>query len=345
MNDELVQILAAVIAALVALAIGVGAKRLGNMLGLLDFPDPAGGRKRHSRITPLVGGIGVLMATVVGIMMALVADGIERPVSEHVAWLGAGVLSLGAFGLADDRVGLSPRFRLAGGVLILAVMAAAAPDFSISFLRFTGVARLVPLEGWSWVFTLLCLVGLLNAVNMADGKDGLVISLCLVWLALLYPYVAQGMKPVAAASIAALAVLFCFNMAGRLFLGDSGSYALSALIGIISIYTYSHAFDVFPADRVALLFAIPVFDTIRLMVTRILRGGSPFQPDRDHLHHHLAHRWGWPGGLYVYLVLVAVPSLAAIAVPELSIPLLFVSAAAYIAALRLGSAAQRGFHA
>jgi UDP-GlcNAc:undecaprenyl-phosphate GlcNAc-1-phosphate transferase len=345
MNDDYVQIAAAIIAAMAALAVGLGARRLGGALGLLDFPDPAGGRKRHSGVTPLVGGIGVLMATVIGGLLALGSDGMEKPVSEHIIWLGAGVLALGAFGLADDRVGLSPRFRLAGGVLILAAMAAAAPDFSISFLRFTGMERLIPLQGWSWVFTLLCLVGLLNAVNMADGKDGLVISLCLLWLALLYPYVGEGMRPVAAAGLAALAVLFCFNMAGRLFLGDSGSYALSALVGIIAIYTYSHSFDILPADRVALLFSIPVFDTIRLMTTRLIRRRSPFQPDRDHLHHHLAHRWGWPGGLYVYLGLVAVPNLAALAMPQLTISFLVLSGAAYVAAMRLGAGAEEGFHA
>jgi len=345
MSGNHVQILAALLGGLAALAVGLGARRLGAFLGLLDFPDPAGGRKRHDRVTPLVGGVGVLSATLIGMVLALAGEGMEKPVSEHLLWLGAGVLTLGAFGMADDRVGLSPRFRLVGGIVILAAMAAAAPDFSLSFLRFTGVDRLIPLNGWSWIFTLLCLVGLLNAVNMADGKDGLVISLCFLWLALLYPYMGEGMRPVAASALAALAILFWFNMKGRLFLGDSGSYALSALVGIAAIYTYSHAFDIFAADRVALLFAIPVFDTIRLMTTRLIRRRSPFQPDRDHLHHHLAHRWGWPGGLYIYLALVGVPNLLAVLMPALALPLLLASAACYIIAMRLGAGAEEGFHA
>lgn len=322
-------------------AVGFGANRLGHWLGLLDFPDVLGGRKRHSSVTPLVGGLAVIAATLIGVGLALVQNDVDRPVSQHLAWLAGCVLVMGLVGMADDRFGLSARFRLAGGIIVLAAMVAASPDFSIDFLRFSTVDHLILLGGTSGLFTLMCLVGLLNAVNMADGKNGLVISLTLLWLVLLFPAIGAGVQPVLAAVIGALAALLPFNMASRLFLGDSGSYALSALAGLTGIYAYSHAFDVLPADRVALLFAVPVIDTIRLITVRASRGRSPFAPDRDHYHHHLAHRWGWPGGLVVYLLLVSVPNLVALLMPELTVAMLAVTAAGYLVTLVVGVRADR----
>jgi len=82
------------------------------------------------------------------------------------------------------------------------------------------------------------------------------------------------------------------------------------------------------------LFAIPVFDTIRLMTSRLRRGRSPFAGDRDHLHHHLAQRWGWPNkGLFIYLAMVAVPNLLTVLWPAYAPLWLGVALAAYVGIL------------
>ena len=84
------------------------------------------------------------------------------------------------------------------------------------------------------------------------------------------------------------------------------------------------------AGEVAVMFAIPVFDTIRLMATRALRGRSPFEGDRDHLHHHLYARIGWPRGLGVYMAMVGLPNLAAMIWPGTGLVWLAVSAVTYL---------------
>ena len=341
MSGNIAILLALVCGLLAGGAVGFGANRLGHGLGLLDFPDVLGGRKRHAGVTPLVGGLAVMVATLIGVAVALAQSAVDRPVSQHLAWLGGCVLIMGLVGMADDRFGLSARFRLAGGIVVLTALVAASPDFSIDFLRFSTVDHLILLGGFGGLFTLVCLVGLLNAVNMADGKNGLVISLSLLWLALLFPTVGAGVRPVLAAVIGALAALLPFNMASRLFLGDGGSYSLSALAGLTGVYAYSHAFDMLPADRVALLFAVPVIDTVRLITVRLSRGRSPFAPDRDHYHHHLAHRWGWPGGLVVYLLLVSVPNLIALLMPQLTVTMLALTGAGYLITLVVGVRADR----
>ena len=200
-------------------------------------------------------------------------------------------------------------------------------------LRFAGQDSILLLGGWGDWFALLCLVGLLNAVNMADGKNGIILCLGLVWTAVLACHLGSAFAPVLTGIGVALAVLLAFNLRGRLFMGDGGSYVLSALFGLLAIYAYNNDFADMRADDVAVMFAVPVFDTVRLMAVRIASGRSPFLGDRDHLHHHLHHRFGWPRGLIVYVALVAVPNAAALLWPGTGLWWLAATLALYAAAL------------
>ncbi len=330
MSNTAVTVLCTAAALVFALLVALTAMPLGRTLGLLDFPDADGGRKRHARVTPLVGGIGVALAVAVSAVLARwLGDGSAPAPALHLAWLAATVTAMFLIGATDDRFHLSPKLRLFVAVVVLLLVVSYAPDFSLSFLRFAGQDQLWLLGRGGDAFTLLCLVGLLNAVNMADGKNGLVLGLGMIWTLVLALHAPSTIQPVLAGTGMALAVMWGFNMAGKLFLGDGGSYAISALFGLLGIYVYNHGFDALRADDVALLFAIPVFDTIRLMIVRGLKGRSPFEPDRDHLHHHLFAAIGWPRGLWVYLALVAVPNFAAAMMPGSGVMWLAVSAVAY----------------
>ncbi len=318
----------AVIALLLALLVGRFAAPIGEALLLLDFPDIDGGRKRHDRITPLVGGIAVALA-IVGAAL-LTSQLVPEPAPAlHLGWLAATVAVMFGIGLADDRFHLSPVLRLGAALTVLLLVITNAPDFSLAFLRFSGMPQLWLLGMFGDVFTLLCLVGLLNAVNMADGKNGIVIGMGLIWMLVLALHGPAVMLPVLAAAGAALAVMMVFNLSGRLFLGDAGSYAISAFFGLAAIYAYNHDFETMRADDVAVMFAIPVFDTVRLMAVRIRQRRSPFEGDRNHLHHHLHASIGWPIGLWVYLALVALPNAAALLWPGSGVVWLLVAFLAY----------------
>jgi len=327
----------AVLALLMAGLVGWKAGALGRVLGLLDWPDPAGGRKLHARVTPLVGGIGVVPATLAGAIIAWAVIPSSPVVSQHLMWFCGVVGLLFVIGMADDRLGLGPRLRLLASLGVFALAVIYAPDFRVSFLLFTtGPAFILP-AGLAIVFSLVCLVGLLNAVNMADGKNGLVISLAMIWTVILWIEAPSFLDPLFAALGVSLAIMLVFNMRGRLFLGDSGSYGLSAVLGLLAIYSYNHAFGDFRADRLALLFVVPVIDTIRLTTSRAMKGRSPFKADRDHLHHHIAYRWGWPSGLSIYLGLVGIPNFAAFIWPTLAPLFLILTLPAYVAVLVLST--------
>lgn len=107
-------------------------------------------------------------------------------------------------------------------------------------------------------------------------------------------------------------VLLYFNLRGRLFLGDGGAYGLSCAIGMLAIMIYnsagSHTLRAISADELVVLFIIPVLDSFRLSYKRLRQGRSPMHADRDHLHHHLQDRLGWPQGLFVYWLLALGPA-------------------------------------
>lgn len=327
-------VLAGAIGLIIAVAIGVFATPLGTRLGLLDFPDDAGGRKQHARITPLVGGLALTLVVIAAIGVTVAAGAGGPGVERHLIWLGVAVAAMFGIGVADDRFELGITIRLVVATVVLFLVIVFAPDFGLAFVRFSPSSGLWLLGWLSLPFTLLCLIGLLNAVNMADGKNGIVVSLGLIWAAVLLLRLPAAMLPVMVAAGAALVVLWRFNMANALFLGDGGSYALSALFGLLAIYAYNHAFASIGADDIVLLFAVPVLDTIRLAVTRKLSGRSPFAGGRDHLHHYLYARLGWPRGLYVYVALAAVPNLAAVVLPGTALFWLVVTALAYALVLR-----------
>lgn len=331
------------VAGLSALAVswlvGRNADRLGQAFGLLDFPDLSGGRKRHDRVTPLVGGLAVTLSVLAGVAVAYFGAETSSSVKTHLALFAFAVLGMYLIGLTDDRFALGPKIRLALAFLVLLLVVVYAPDFSLPFLRFSWSGNTWFLNNLGDGFVLICLVGLLNAVNMADGKNGLVAGICLIWGTVLLVHSPALLTPVLVATQVALGVVMAFNMRGRLFLGDGGSYALSGIFGLLSIYIYNHEFATLRADHVAALFAVPVFDTIRLMSVRAARGQSPFAGDRDHLHHHLAVRWGWPRGLYIYLALVAAPNLLTLMLPSYGIVWLVLTLAAYV--FLIGTAARK----
>jgi len=149
--------------------------------------------------------------------------------------------------------------------------------------------------GWMAVpFTLLCVVGLINAVNMLDGADGLaggVMLSVLFWLCVIGVSAAEYeamLLPalLACALIGFLAFNFPFREEGAsVFMGDSGSTMLGFGVAWFAIELAFEQGTGVPPVVIAWILALPIFDTISLMLRRVLKGQSPMSPDREHLHH------------------------------------------------------------
>jgi UDP-GlcNAc:undecaprenyl-phosphate/decaprenyl-phosphate GlcNAc-1-phosphate transferase len=285
-------------------------KQICHILGIMDVPDE---RKQHRSATPLMGGVALelaLMPVAAFLILFVTPPAWQQP---FLIWLVC-TAAMTLVGLADDRHTLSARDRLMISFLVFGSAAIVSPLFNIRVLTFELLDFQIGLgTGWlAVIFTTVCCVGLVNAVNMADGKNGLVIGLCIGWLSLLVLRAPPALIPMIAVLLAMLTILLLFNLRGHLFLGDGGAYGLASAIGLIAIMMYnspgSHAGRAIAADELMLLFAVPVIDSFRLTIVRMRRGQSPMAADRDHLHHHLQNRFGWPGGLVVYLIMALAPA-------------------------------------
>jgi UDP-GlcNAc:undecaprenyl-phosphate GlcNAc-1-phosphate transferase len=178
-------------------------------------------------------------------------------------------------------------------------------------------------------FTVLCLVGLQNAINMADGLNGLLIGLSIFWTACLLEKGPDELDLYLTLMLVGLSILLLYNMAGALFLGDAGSYAIGGTIGILMIYSYQRADGDLPMLTVVLWLLVPVVDCLRVMATRVFQQRSPLEPDKNHLHHRLAHRFPWPVCLAMYLAVVVVPGSIGARWPDLSLAMIGLSLACY----------------
>jgi UDP-GlcNAc:undecaprenyl-phosphate/decaprenyl-phosphate GlcNAc-1-phosphate transferase len=299
-------ILPIAIAGIVTALLCLFAMPIGKKLNLLDEP---GDRKIHKRVTPLLGGVVLLAAYIpAGLALTLVS---VSPFKLAI-WMAA-VVGMTIVGILDDRHSLSPRSRLLLSFLIFGIAAYVEPIYNVRVLDFEYPSFTLGLgtRGIAIFFTIVCCVGLINAVNMADGKNGLVIGLCIGWLTLLSLRAPALYYPFILLLIMVLAILLFFNLRGKLFLGDGGAYGFATAIAIMAIAIYNnpghHAVRAMSAEEVMLLFAVPVVDSFRLTFKRLRRGQSPMAGDRDHLHHHLLDRFGWPAGLFTYWIVAMAP--------------------------------------
>lgn len=253
---------------------------------LLDHPDE---RKQHQGAVPLVGGLAMSFAIAVSAAWSLAGT--------DIFWgLFASVSIIVIVGFMDDWIGMPVGIRfLAQGIaaLIVALFAGAQLANLGDLFGFGPVAMgmlAVP-------FTVFAVVGVANALNLSDGMDGLAGGLALIATAFLAvsAHVSGSERTLVALLIlgGALIGFLCFNMRlpwqcrARVFMGDSGSLMLGFLLAWAAIRVTQTENNPLPPAAALWFFAIPLWDTVSLMLRRTLKGKNPCHPGRDHLHHIL----------------------------------------------------------
>jgi UDP-N-acetylmuramyl pentapeptide phosphotransferase/UDP-N-acetylglucosamine-1-phosphate transferase len=195
------------------------------------------------------------------------------------------IMCCAAMGLAEDLKAdfLSPVTRLALKFFLFAGIIFVWPELVPESLGFVGIDYLLSLPFVSAVLVIIFLVGFINAVNMADGANGLVPGIAFFSILLFYM---QTGRVVDESFMAACGVFLLFNVVtGRLFLGDAGTYGLGAALAIYGLVFFNAG--AFSLAFLASLFAYPCIDFLVSIVRRMLVGRSPFSPDNDHLHNRI----------------------------------------------------------
>ena len=312
-----------IVAVVIALAICSNADAVGKRLGVMAVPDQQ--RKRHACPTPQVGGIAILLGFVVWLVSEFFFDkSADRSLLLAILLCAAG---LGVVGFEDDQHDTSPISRILLLLVFTGVASAVEPEFIARTLNW-GSFSLTHIPLWACLLVMsVAAVGFVNAVNMADGQNGVAGSMFVVWSGCLL-FVTDGTSEAIAGVLFALSLVFLvFNLRGKLFLGDCGSYGVTFVFGLL--VTLAHARGQVSLETVIVWLFIPVADCIRLLISRPLRGVSPFRGDRDHFHHRLEDKLGKSQGLATYAVAVGASSVIATLEPRFALVCLCALSAFY----------------
>lgn len=264
--------------------------KIALMKNIVDNPDA---RKLQRTPVPVLGGVAVFFGIVIGIgsMSAFVnSSGLLIVIMAMMAMLYIGTM--------DDILNLSPGLRFLIEIIIVLLLIFVG-GYCID--DFQGLWGIGPIAGWIAVpLTVFAAVGIINAINLIDGVNGLssgfCITACILFGALFYLAGEVTMTILAAVSVGALIPFFFHNVFGKtskMFIGDGGTLVMGTVMSVfvIEVLRGDSECAAYVGPNVGLVpftlavLSIPVFDTLRVMSTRILKGTSPFHPDKTHLHH------------------------------------------------------------
>ncbi|KRE88901.1 UDP-phosphate N-acetylglucosaminyl-1-phosphate transferase [Frateuria sp. Soil773] len=282
-----------------AIAIAV-LRRFAEPLGLVDRPNE---RKHHVGHVPLIGGLAIFA----GVLAGAFWYGKFGPFAKVLLGTSAALALLGAL---DDRHDLSVRVRLLVQTAAILTVIATTGVYIHSLGHIFGYELEL---GWLGIpFTVVAVIGLLNAFNMMDGIDGLAGSLALVSIAAIMLFVGpapiQGvlalMTLLAVAAVPYLIVNLGFT-GRKIFMGDAGSMVVGYLLAWTLIRLSEQPQMSLSTVDVLWCVALPVLDTLAVMYRRIRQGKSPFKPDRGHIHHILMGLRLGPRSTLIALVALA----------------------------------------
>lgn len=256
--------------------------------GIVDNPNK---RKLQKEPVPVLGGVAVFC----GVAFGLIAAGLFEDV--HAMWIVVpAMLIMLITGLWDDITGLSPWFRL-----LIEIGVALCLIFFGGFLidDLHGLCGIYEIPFLAAVpLTVFAAVGIINAINLIDGVNGLSSGFCVmacIFFGIFFYRVGNvPMLLLAGVSAGALIPFFFHNVFGRtsrMFIGDSGTLAMGVVMSVFVCEVLRHGAAFSVRDERGLIpftlaiLCIPVFDTLRVMLTRSFHGISPFHADKTHLHH------------------------------------------------------------
>lgn len=266
--------------------------KIAKLKNIVDNPDA---RKLQRVPVPVLGGVAVFF----GMVTAFATAGLLLDISNMFAMICVMTIML-YVGTMDDILSLSPKVRFLAEILVVLLLIY-CNKYSIN--NFHGLWGIYEISDWIAVpLTVFACVGIINAINMIDGVNGLSSGYCIV-TSLIFgsAFIFAGdvnRATLAILSVGALIPFFFHNVfakKSKMFIGDGGTMLMGSIMSVFVINTLKSdsALAAATPDNFGLIpfalavLVIPVFDTLRVMSARIVRGKSPFNPDKTHLHHLL----------------------------------------------------------
>ena len=272
---------------------------------LIDIPDRS--RKFHKRATPLTGGLGIVLTTLIIGKLYHDLNGPAGDIPSFTFYLMVSSIILVILFLYDDFKGLNAKLRMffQAAISLFFIISTDTYISNLGNLFGTGDIELGLL---SIPFNVICVVGIMNAFNMIDGINGLCSGCAIV--ALLFIGFSSGVIYNSSLIILIGSIIgfliFNLRLVGKkrsVFLGDHGSNLIGFWVAWLAIAPSQNPLREIEAMTMVWFVAIPLLDCIGLIFSRFSRGINWATPGRDHIHHKLMNRFSPEGTLLVIILL------------------------------------------
>jgi len=285
--------------------------------------DEPGERRSHTVRTPSLGGIGIFAGTLFSIIL-------WTPFNYFgdLQYILCSFIIIFLIGAKDDIDPISPTKKFIGELFAAAILVFRA---NVRLTSLYGIFGINELPYWaSIILSIFTIIVIINAFNLIDGINGLSASmgtLISVTMGIWFLKIGDGQIAIELAMVAfalagSLVAFLKYNITpAKIFMGDTGSLLLGLVCSILTIKFIElhqvigdspYAFAAAPSTAIAILI-LPLFDTLRVFTMRLLKGNSPFHPDRTHIHHLLI------GNLYLLVVLLGVATILSAFLSKVSV--------------------------
>ncbi|MBL0341526.1 MAG: undecaprenyl/decaprenyl-phosphate alpha-N-acetylglucosaminyl 1-phosphate transferase [Bacteroidetes bacterium] len=255
--------------------------------------DEPGERKSHKSSIPTLGGLAIFAGVVFS--FTFWSSGFDFQNGQYII---AAIIVMFFIGIKDDIIELTPEKKLYGQLISAVIIVLFA---NIRLTNLFGIFGIYEIPYWiSILLSIFTILTIVNAFNLIDGIDGLAAGIGAIasfafglWF---YNYNQIALSILSFTLFSSLLAFLVYNFSpANIFMGDTGSLIVGLILAILALnfiqlsFTsppYAFPFRSSPAMAIAILI-IPLFDTLRIFIIRILNKKSPFKADRNHMHHVL----------------------------------------------------------
>ncbi len=279
-----------IITCLINLIIVININSISKIINIYDLPDKK--LKLHKKKIPLIGGsiliFNILFLILIEFIFRVKIFVFFQSLSEIFSFFLI-LLSFFLLGFYDDKYKIKPSHKFFFSILISLSYILINNNILIKSFSISIYEHKIFLETFSLLFTIFCIIVLINSLNFFDGINGQ----SLIFFLLVFSYLLLKTNRYEFYVFIIIIISFCLfmNLRNQIFLGDNGVYVLS-LILITSIIYENNVYKNFTyADEIFFLLLLPGIDLIRLTFFRLIKKKNPFYGDRNHIHHLMIKKY------------------------------------------------------
>jgi len=264
--------------------------KISKLINILDKPDNK--LKRHKINTPLLGGVIMLFNLIIFFLLQPFFE--YRIIELNISYRNYFsiiffILAFFLLGIIDDKHALKPEKKIFLMIFFSIISFTLNNDLIISDFSFSFYEKRIFLNDFKYIFTIFCVLILINSLNFYDGIN----AQSIIFFIFCFSYLAYKSPIYNFYIIIILVLIFILflNLLNKCFMGDNGIFLLGSILIIAIIYEYNIFETINYSDEIFLLLILPGYDLVRLTSTRVIRNKNAFYGDRNHIHHLLNNKF------------------------------------------------------